>query len=299
MRVEPNFAGSLVGSLQQVAATEQTLTGELSSGVRVQKPSDDPLSAGESVTLTAQMAQDDSFVQSAASEQSRMQATDSALGSVVTQLTSAISLAVQAGNGTEGASELQAVGAQLSGIRDSVLSLANSSYQGSYLFAGSKTGTQPYALGSSTTPATAVYSGDTQTQTVMTPEGQAIAVNVAGNAIFSNPAADVLGTLNGLIAQLATGTAGAGTESAVGTLTAALTNVSSQRVPLDTALSAMQSASEYTQTQATQLSAAKSTMVAADTAQVATQLSQAETQNSALLSVISTLEKGSLFDYTH
>jgi hypothetical protein len=38
-------------------------------------------------------------------------------------------------------------------------------------------------------------------------------------------------------------------------------------------------------------------LVSADPAQVATQLSGAETQNQALMSVISTVEKQSLFDY--
>jgi len=299
MRVDPHFAANLTGGLEQIQSTEQTLTSELSSGVRVSSPGIDPLAAGDNVELTAQISQDDSFNQTAVTEESRLQVADSALGAVVTQLTQAITLATQAGSGTENASNLQSIGSQLGSIRDAVLGLANSSYQGSYLFGGSATSTQPYTLDNSTTPPTAVYSGDTATQTLVTPQGQSITVSAPGSSIFSAAGADVLGTLNALAAQLSTGSAGTGLAAQVAQLTAGLNNVSAQRIPLDTALTTLQSAATYSQTQATALTAAQTTLIGADTAQVATQLSQAETQSQALMAVISTIEKGSLFDYTH
>jgi len=299
MRVDPHFAANLTGGLEQIQSTEQTLTSELSSGVRVSSPGIDPLAAGDNVELTAQISQDDSFNQTAVTEESRLQVADSALGAVVTQLTQAITLATQAGSGTENASNLQSIGSQLGSIRDAVLGLANSSYQGSYLFGGSATSTQPYTLDTSTTPPTAVYSGDTATQTLVTPQGQSITVSAPGSSIFSAAGADVLGTLNALAAQLSTGSAGTGLAAQVAQLTAGLNNVSAQRIPLDTALTTLQSAATYSQTQATALTAAQTTLIGADTAQVATQLSQAETQSQALMAVISTIEKGSLFDYTH
>ena len=47
MRVNPDYVTNLVGSLDQVTASEQTLTDELSTGVRVNSLSDDPAAAGE------------------------------------------------------------------------------------------------------------------------------------------------------------------------------------------------------------------------------------------------------------
>src|SRR6187551_3624891 len=153
MRVDPNYVTGLVGSLNQVAANEQKLTEELSTGVTVNSLSDNPAAAGQNVLLTSRLNADDTFSQTASSVESLLQVGDSALGNVVSQLTSAITLATQANNGTLDASNEQAIALQLSGIRDEVLSLANSSYMGQYIFAGSQGGAPPFSIDTTTTPA--------------------------------------------------------------------------------------------------------------------------------------------------
>ena len=86
MRVDPHYVSGLVDSLNQSTLTEQKLTTELSSGLRVSSLSDDPVAVGQASMLSTAISQDDSFVQTAASTQSLMQVTDSALGGVVTQI---------------------------------------------------------------------------------------------------------------------------------------------------------------------------------------------------------------------
>src|SRR5437764_7918937 len=139
MRVNPFFISNLAGSLNQTQARAQQLTAELSSGVRVNSLSDDPLAAGQNVLLLNQMQRDDSFTQTSSLVQGQLQVADSALGGVVSQLTQAISLATGANNGTLNASDLKAVANQLAGIRDEVVALANTSYQGQFIFGGSLT----------------------------------------------------------------------------------------------------------------------------------------------------------------
>jgi flagellar hook-associated protein 3 FlgL len=276
---------------------EQRLTTELSSGLRVSSLSDDPVAAGQASLLGSAVSQDDSFVQTAASTQSLMQVADSALSSVVTQLTSALSLAVAGNSGTESAADLISLSQQLSGIRDQVVSLANTSYQGTYIFAGSQGNVQPFTVDSSGSPATTTYNGDAQVGTVTTTTGQQIQTGLAGSTVFSAPGADVMAALNNLVADFAGGTVSGTASTDVGALTAALGNVSQQQSILGSALDRLQSASTYAQTDATNRTAAASTLVASDPATVATQLSSAETQNQALMSVIATVEKQSLFSY--
>jgi flagellar hook-associated protein 3 FlgL len=115
MRVDPNYVANLVGSLDQTQATEQQLTAELSSGARVSSLGQDPLAAGENVLLLSQIQQDDSFTQSSNLVTGQLQVADSALGSVVSQLTQAISLATSANNGTMNASNVKAIASQLPG----------------------------------------------------------------------------------------------------------------------------------------------------------------------------------------
>jgi flagellar hook-associated protein 3 FlgL len=299
MRVDPNYVTGLVASLNQSTLSEQKLTTQLSSGLRVSSLSDDPVAAGQASLLGTAISQDDSFVQTAASVQSMMQVTDSALGSVVTQLTSALSLAVAGNSGTASASNLSAISQQLGSIRDQVVSLANTSYQGTYLFAGSRGNVQPFSVDTSVTPATTAYNGDAQTGAITTENGQQIQTGLAGSAVFSAPGADVMAALNNLVADFASGTASATASTDIGVLSASLSNVSQQRSILGNSLSRLESASTYAQTDAVNRTASASILVASNPATVATQLSAVETQNQALMSVISTLQKQSLFDYTH
>ena len=296
MRVDPHYVSGLVASLNSSTLAEQKLTSELSSGLAVSSLSDNPVAAGQASMLTSTISQDDTFVQTAATAESLMQVADSALGSVVTQLTSALSLAVEGNSGTESASDLTALSQQLGSIRDQVVSLANTSYQGTYIFAGSDGNVQPFAVDTSTTPATTTYYGDTQVGAVTTENGQQIQTGLAGSAVFVAPGADVMTALNNLVADFAGGTVSGTASTDIGVLQTALSNVSQQRLSLDSSLNRIQTASSFAQTDATNRTATVSTLVSADPATVATQLSSAETQNQALMSVIATVEKQSLFD---
>jgi flagellar hook-associated protein 3 FlgL len=295
MRVDPNYISNLAAALNQSTGQENMLTSELSSGLRVASLSDGPVAVAQSTLLGSSIAKDDTFVQTASNESSRMQVTDSTLGEVVTQITSALSTAVSGSDGTLNASNLATIAQTLSGIRDQVLSLANTSYQGQYLFGGSQGSAPPFTLDTSTNPATAVYNGDSNVQFIATPSGQNIQVNLPGSAVFGSAGSGVLGALNQLISDFSSGATPASLPADTGALTTALGQLSSQRSTLDSALSRLQSTSTYTQTEESQLKVAQSNLVSADPAAVATQLSQAEVQHQALLSVINALGSSNLF----
>ena len=295
MLVDPNYVSNLATMVDQSSAAEASLTTELSSGLAVTSLQDNPTAVAQSTLLNSAISRDDTFVQSATSEQSLMQVTDSALGEVVTQVTNALSLAVQGSNGTLDGANLATVQQQLSGIRDQVLSLANTSYLGQYVFGGSVGSTAPYSIDSSTTPATVNYVGDSSVQTIATPDGQQLQTNLPGSSVFGDASGGVLQALNQLIADLSGSTASASTTTDTAALTTALGQLSQQRSVLDSSLSRMESTSTYTQTQETQLAAQQSALVAADPATVASQLSSAETQHQALLSVMSALGSEDLF----
>jgi flagellar hook-associated protein 3 FlgL len=296
MQFDPHYVNGLVVSLNQSTLAEQNLTKELSSGLAVSSLSDNPVAAGESSLLSSSISQDDTFVQTAASTESLMQVTDSTLGSVVTQLTTALSLAVQANSGTNNAADLSSLSGELASVRDQVVALANTTYQGTYIFAGSKGNVQPFTTDTSTVPATTTYHGDANANTITTVNGQTIQTGLAGSAVFTAPGADVMTALNNLVADFSGGTVSATALTDIGVLSNAMAGLSQQRLSLDSQLDRLQTAGTYAQTDATNRIAAVSSMVAADPATVATQLSAAETQNQALMSVISTVQKQSLFD---
>jgi flagellar hook-associated protein 3 FlgL len=295
MRVDPSYSSNLVTALDQSQSNEQQLTAELSSGVSITSLSQNPVASGENVLLLNQIQQDDSFTQSSSLVTSQLQVADSTLGSVVSQLTQAVSLATSANNGTMNSSDVQSVGNQISGILDEVQSLANTSYQGQYIFAGGQTSTLPFTTSTATSPATTTYNGDNDVNYLETPDGQKIQLNVPGSQIFSASGTNsVFAALNNLVADYSGGTVNpsqaVSDTQALGT---ALNYVSQQRVVVDNSITQLTAASDAVTSQQTQLTTAQTNLMQADVATVSTQLSLSETQQTALEDVISQLDSQS------
>ena len=295
MRVDPNYISNLVSSLDQTQASEQQLSAELSSGASFSTLGQNPVGAGENVLLLNQIEQDDSFTQSSNLVTGKLQVADSALGSVVSQLTQAISLATSANNGTMDASDVQSIGNQISGILDEVQSLANTSYQGQYIFAGGQAGSAPFSTSTAASPAVTSYNGDENKNYLELPNGQMIQLNVPGDEIFLGSGANsVFGALNALVADYASGTVNTGQAvSDTEALNTALNFVSQQRVTIDNSITQLTAASGAVTQEETQLTAAQTNLMQADIPSVATQLSSAETQQTALEDVIAQLESPS------
>jgi flagellar hook-associated protein 3 FlgL len=296
MNVDPNYIQQLAAALSRSTAREQTLSSQIASGERLTGIGDDPAAAAQNVQYSAQIAADSTFTQTATSTTAMMQVADSTLGSVVDQINQAISVATAGNNGTNNGGDQSSVAAQLTSIRDEILGLANTSYSGKYLFSGSQNGSPPFQLNTATSPATVTYTGDSHVNYVSTPGGQSIATNLPGQQIFSASGADLLGTLNALIQGFSTGNT-ATTIALTSQLSSALTQVSTQRTSLDSAINRFQSATSYASQERTQLLTNQTNLLQMDLPTAATELSANETQQSALESVIVTLEQqGSLFN---
>ena len=292
MRVDPSYVTKLVGSLDAVQANQQQLTQQLSSGVGITSLGQNPVGAGQNVLLLNQIQRDDSFTKSSNLVTGRLQVADTALGSVVAELTSAVSLATSANNGTMNAANVKVVGNQIAGILSEVQSLANSNYQGQYIFAGGKTSTAPFSTSTSSTPAVTTYGGDEDVNYLDLPNGQQIQLNLPGDQIFLGSGTNsVFGALNALVADYSSGTVD--TNQAVKdteALSSALNFVSQQRVTIDNSITQLTSSAAAATSEQTQLTAAQTNLMQADIPTMATQLSLAEAQQTALESVIAQLE---------
>ncbi len=295
MRVDPNYVSNLVGSLDQAQFSQQQLTAELSSGVSITSLSQNPVGSGQNVLLLDQIQRDDSFTKSSSLVTGGLQVADSTLGSVVSQLTKAISLATSANNGTMNPSDIRSVGNQISGILDEVQSLANTDYQGQYIFSGGQTSTTPFNTNTSTSPAATTYNGDEDVNYLQTPNGQKIQLNAPGSQIFAGSGAtNVFAALNSLVADYAGGSIDtAQSVSDTEALSTAMNYVSQQRVTIDNSITQLTAASDAVSSDQTQLTTAQTNLMQADVATVSTQPSLAETQQTALEDVIAQLDSAS------
>src|SRR5512143_3557835 len=141
MRVNPNPMADLLAALNNSRRDTQDALQELSTGRRVNQPSDDPAAAAllidnhDRTTFTAR------YLQSLTSLQGHFQTADSTLNSIVLALQRALTLGVQGGNGTNSDDDRAAIVGELQGIQDQLLSLANTAFQGRFLFSGTRTDT--------------------------------------------------------------------------------------------------------------------------------------------------------------
>jgi flagellar hook-associated protein 3 FlgL len=140
-----------------------------------------------------------------------------------------------------------------------------------------------------------VYNGDTDVNSLVTPNGQSIQLNVPGSQIFTAGGNnDVFGALNSLIADYSSGTVDTSKSvSDLNALNTALNYVSQQRVTIDNSLTQLNTATSAATTDQLQMTTVQTNLMQADVPGLSTQLSLAESQQSALESVIAALDSSS------
>ncbi|MEO8725691.1 MAG: flagellar hook-associated protein FlgL [Acidobacteriaceae bacterium] len=291
--MQANFSttNSLLQALQDAQAVQARSLAEISSGRRVSKPSDDPSASAALVRNASMQAQDDSYTAGDASLRSRFASADSALSSVVRQMTQAVSLAVEGANGTLSASDKVALAQQLSGIRDQVLSLGNTQFEGKFLFSGVNDNTAPFAANGG---GTIQYQGAPAVATVNTGQGATIASGVTGDKLFGANGSSAFDALSGVISALDGNGDVAAAAAAVST---SLSNLSAQRVFFGTAMNALDGVTSSITTEKQGLSQQEDQLAGADITQAVTDLTQAQVAQGAVSAAFSKISQMSLLNY--
>ncbi|MGL4723526.1 MAG: flagellar hook-associated protein FlgL [Scandinavium sp.] len=118
---------------------------QMSTGLRVNRPSDDPIAASQAVVLSQAQAQTAQFASARSFATQRISQEENTLSQVTTAIQSAQEKIVYAGNGTLSDDDRASLATDLQGIRDQLLNLANSQDgNGRYMFAGYNTDTAPF-----------------------------------------------------------------------------------------------------------------------------------------------------------
>jgi flagellar hook-associated protein 3 FlgL len=292
LRVDPNLAADLLMALQIADQQQNTAVQQLASGRGVNSPSDDPSATAALVLNQDRSSQDDTFLRNINNLQGMFQTGDSALSSAVQLMTRAISLATEGANGTLTDSNRLSIASELQGITNQMVQLANTSYQGEYLFSGTTVHTAAYAVDAS---GAVTYQGNASTNSVQILSDQSIQLSVPGSQIFSNAGGDVFGALTQMITALQSGT---GLVAGATAIQDAFQQLNQQRVFYGNALNQLSSATSFLNNDKVQLSQQENNLVAIDPAKAATDLTQAEVQSQAVLAATSKiLNRPTLFDY--
>jgi len=293
MRVNPNLYEVILNGLSQSTTRENQELEQLASGQAVNSLSDDPAAVATLVGQRTEATADAQYLKTISSLTGSLQVADSALSSVVESLTSAISLGVEGANGTLNDANRQAIAEQVQGIQQQLLGLANTSYAGNYLFAGTSTSTVPYVL-DSTSSSGVTYQGNDNTNSVEISRGQTMSVNLPGSQMFSNADNNVFQSLQDLYDALENG---GDVASATDEVRGALNYVNSQRTFYGNSLDRLSNIQTFLNSEQTQLSEAETNTLGADLAKTISDLAQSETTRQALLSAAGKIPYSNLFDY--
>ena len=146
MRVTKNLmAGTMTRNLfkniEQVFKTQNVI----STGKRINRPSDDPIGIGKVLNYRAMISSIEQYDKNIAHGESWLDLTDSTLDSVGESLIRAKELALSQANATANENTMDAVAEEVKNIYDHILQLANTRFENSYIFAGHNTDTAPFS----------------------------------------------------------------------------------------------------------------------------------------------------------
>jgi len=157
-------------------------TGEqLSTGRKVNNPSDDPIAAARAVVLSQAQTQSDQYSTARVFANQSLSMEENVLSNVTSGITKAQEIIVAASTGTLNDEDRASYATQLQGIRDQILGQANSKDGGGrYIFAGYKTETAPFTDSAGTVN----YVGSDESVTQKIAESRTVSVSNTGRAVF-------------------------------------------------------------------------------------------------------------------
>lgn len=293
MRVDPNTLPDLLSAIDQTQQQISIDLEQISSGQSVNEPSDDPAAAASLVQNANQTSAVDQFLRSIGSIQGEAQNADSAVSSVITALQRAISLGVEGASSTLNPSDRAAIATEVQGIQSQLLSLANLSYQGSYVFAGTATQTAPYVLDAAS-PSGVQYVGNAGTNSVTLGNQFTLQTNLPGSQLFSSPGTDMFQAVQDLITSLQTGT---GIAAAVGEVSTAYNFIDTQRVFYGNTENQLSAQQTYLNSETVQLAQQQNNLGGTNLPAAISNLTTAETSQQATLEAIGSTGHTDLFDY--
>jgi flagellar hook-associated protein 3 FlgL len=135
-----NMIRNLAQNYQRLEKTQEVLA----SGKRIQKPSDDPVGIGYSMRYRSELVANEQYERNVNDGISWLEYTDNILNQAGNSLQRARELAVQGASDSNPLEARQAIAKEIDQILGHVLNLANSEFNGRYIFNGQKTDVKPF-----------------------------------------------------------------------------------------------------------------------------------------------------------
>jgi len=288
----------------QTLQERMTITeGQVSSGYRVSKPSDDPAALGDILQLESESGRATQVVNNLGQVSGSVNTAESALENATQLLDQAASLGAEAANTTATAAEAPDFAGQAQQILSQLVSSSQTTFAGAYVFGGDNNQSPSYKLDLTSPNGVDRLSTSSSTSLIQDSTGVTFAVAKSAQDIFDHRNADdslasdnVFAAVNGLRTALANNDPTAIT-AAIGSIHTAQNYLAQQLAFYGGVQDSVTNATNVAQK--FQLQAQTSLGVERDTdmATAAVALTQEQTNLQAAIQAEGALPKNSLFDY--
>ena len=179
-------------NLQQTLLRLADKQDEVSSMKRLRRPSDSPVDTVAAMRLRSDMGRNEQISRNIDDAMSWLGVADNTLVSFVEQISRVRELAVAARNASADSLARQGIAVEVSKVRESLLGLANTQFNGRSIFAGTANTGQTY-------DDTATYTGISQAIERTIAPGVRVQINVNGDEVFGAAGNDIFVALNQIV----------------------------------------------------------------------------------------------------
>jgi flagellar hook-associated protein 3 FlgL len=277
---------------------------QLSSGYRVNQPSDDPGAINAILEYQGQIDQVTQVQKNLSQATTQANLADSAISSASTMLNTLTSIAAEGANFTSTATSNTVLAKQVQGIEQQLVSVANTTFNGGYVFGGDDPTTAPYTFNWSVpggvvqnnTAANTIGITNADGASTVVPAQTAQQIFGAQNADGSPANSNIFQNVWAL-GQALQNNDQAGIQAAAASLKLSVTQLGQSTTISGNTLDWLQQSTDAATSKLTAFQTQLSNLRDADAAQAATDLTTAETAEQAAVSARGTENIKTLFSY--
>lgn len=286
--------------MSDLSAQAAAVNTQISTGSRIQQPSDDPLASARLASLKQVGADATQYGSNLTLSASLLQQSDDALGAVSTDLQRVKELALRASNDTLSDDDRQSIAAELDGIVDSMMTTANTTdSRGIPLFSGAD-GQVPFAKNADGSVA---FQSSGTPPSIPVSATSSVAATESGARVFGaipngqGGTTDMFAIVKGLADTLRAGGSSDDVAASMTQIDAASDQVTNVRASVDARASRVDLESKQSDAAATERESERSALADTDVDAAVVKLQQLSTTLSATQATFSKLSQLSLFNY--
>lgn len=289
---------SFLAGLNQIQQTLQTAQTQLTTGLQINSVSDAPSEIADIWQLNSELDQTQQTQTNLGQVSTEVNTAQSALQSAVTLVEQAETYGTQGASDTAGATTRQDLANSLGSILEQLVSTANTTVQGRYIFAGDTDQTTPYSIDLTQSSPVSAYQGSASTRLIQGPDGTTFPVALTAQQIFDSSTAsdNVFSSITNLMQGLQNNSDTA-INSALGDVQSADTYLNQQLAFYGTVQDRVTGAQTFGQNYTLQLQTQLSGVQDANETADITNMTQAQTQLQAALQSEGQLPRTTLFDF--